>query len=236
MSRESFVKDCHLREGFLEGLEKEAHGRHAAGNKTPVLFSFVTDAYQPIETGLYAMRQAIQILHRYDIGVIILTKGGERSMRDFDLLEPDKDQYAVTLTCLDDDESLKWEPYAALPAARIKALKEASLLGIETWVSLEPVLSPAVAYRIIDEVDQIAGHFKVGPLNYDPHAGTIDWADFARGVTACLDEHRSRYYIKKDLAGYLGKNEGYWSHGGSTVAWLKERFPRLYFPKRPRMI
>ncbi len=73
------------------------------GERRNVLFSFTCDPYTPIEQKTQLTRKCIKALHESGLNVTILTKGGLRSMRDFDLLTP-KDAYATTLTSLWDKD------------------------------------------------------------------------------------------------------------------------------------
>lgn len=172
------------------------------GAKGNVLLCFTCDPYQPIDEIHQLTRQAILILHAYGFNVTILTKGGKRARRDFDLLTP-KDNFAVTLTFLDPLKSARWEPYATLPFYRIETLKKAHDLGIKTWVSLEPVIEPDETFEIIRQTHTFVDLFKVGKLNYRPEADKIDWHKFADDVTKLLEELDCRFYIKKDLRRYL---------------------------------
>ena len=73
-----------------------------------------------------------------------------------------------------------------------------------TWVSLEPVLEPAASLEIIRETAPYVNLFKVGKLNYHPMARSIDWRAFGLAAIALLESLGKPYYIKKDLAAYLG--------------------------------
>src|SRR3989304_615713 len=126
-----------MRKTILPELRKQA----PSFSGKEVLFCFTSDPYQHLETESNITRQAIEILHANNIRVTILTKGGSRSIKDFDLLKFG-DKYGATLTFVNPEDSLKWEPNAALPEDRISALREAKKQGIETWASLEPVISP----------------------------------------------------------------------------------------------
>lgn len=160
------------------------------------------DPYQQIEEEYQLTRQAIQILHSCELSVMILTKGGRRAERDFDVLT-DNDRFGVTLTNLDDKFSLEWEPGAALPHERIGSLQKAHEKGIKTWVSLEPVIYPEVALEIIRQTHSFVDQFKVGMLNYHPHAKNIDWHKFALDVKNLLDGMKCSYYLKDDLRKWL---------------------------------
>ncbi len=170
----------------------------ARGETRRVLLCFVTDPYQPIEAETQLTRQAIIALHSVGLNVIILTKGGLRSMRDFDLLTP-QDAYATTLTIDNPADSLKWEPHAALPAERIDALRQAHNRGIETWVSFEPTIYPEQTKQLFLATKDIVGHYKVGTINYHPQGKSINWFKHGWEMKRLLDSYGAKYYFKNDL-------------------------------------
>jgi DNA repair photolyase len=176
------------------------------GETRRVLLCFTTDPYQPIEIATQITRSAIRTLHAAGLNVIILTKGGKRSMRDFALLGH-KDAYATTLTCDNVADSLNWEPCAAVPDERIEALRTAHDLGIETWVSFEPVLYPEQVYNLLNRITGFVSHVKVGTLNYHPHGKTIDWKAFGFMMYSKLQNAGVKYYFKKDLLKNMGVAE-----------------------------
>ena len=191
-----------LRDGIVHKIEADAAGLASRHEHGPVLLCFTCDPYQPIDMEHELSRKAIESLHSHGLNVMILTKGGARAQRDFDLLTA-VDWFGVTLTNLRDDLSLKWEPGAALPAERIESLRVAHNKGVGTWVSLEPVLYPEAALEIIRLTHDFVDRFKVGKLNYHPHSKTVDWYRFASDVDGLLAELRCDYYLKEDLRGFL---------------------------------
>ncbi|GAI39078.1 unnamed protein product, partial [marine sediment metagenome] len=122
--------------------------------------------------------------------------------RDWDLLGK-RDAFATTLTLLDNEDSLMWEPHAALPAERIENLIRAHELDLETWVSCEPVIYPEATLELIKLTAPFVDHYKVGTMNYHPHGKTIDWPKFAHDVKQTLESLGKPYYLKKDLARHL---------------------------------
>ncbi len=164
----------------------------------PILFSFTTDPYQPIEVEHKITRAGIKMLHDYGLSVEILTKGGMRATRDFDLLK-EKDAFATTLTFLNSRDSEKWEPNAALPADRIRAMKLAYSKGIRVWVSLEPVIDPEQSLEIIRLTHMFVDLFKVGKLNHHPLEAEIDWYGFGWKAKNLLEKLGCNYYLKHDL-------------------------------------
>ena len=50
-------------------------------------------------------------------------------------------------------------------------------------------------------------------MNYHYLAGKPDWKQFALDAIAECERLQVRYYIKKDLAAYIGKDKGFWGGG-----------------------
>ena len=201
-SKQAFEYQVYPRRGILDAIEKDAKFYGAKGEDRPILMCFVTDPYQPIEAKELITRRAIQILHKNNLRVTILTKAGELAQRDFDLLGKG-DAFATTLTLLDDGEPNLWEPNAGKCEERVANLRQANSLGIETWVSCEPVIYPNQTLALIQATHKFVGMFKVGTMNYHSQGKTVDWHKFARDVKALLDELGCKYYLKKDLVRYL---------------------------------
>lgn len=185
--------------------EFERDAKKLKNDKRPVLLCFTCDPYQPIDAEYKYTRRAIEILHKNNLKVTILTKGGKRSERDFDLLatHPELSTYATTLVFTDERERQQYEPYAALTAERIASLKKAYEFGISTWVSLEPVFHPEDAYKLIKQTHKFVDMFKVGKLNYSEETKKVNWHEFCIEVIGLLESLSKKYYIKKDLLVYL---------------------------------
>ncbi len=182
---------------------KSAKEWKAKGETRRVLLCFVTDPYQPVEQETQLTRKCIMALHETGLSVHILTKGGVRSMRDFDLLTPN-DAYATTLTLLHTDDSLKWEPRAAPPDERVACLEEAHKRGIETWVSFEPVIYPEVTKSLLLLTKGFVGHYKVGTMNYHPQGKNVNWKQFGWEMKRMMDKLGVKYCFKKDLLKEMG--------------------------------
>jgi len=187
-----------LRKDILANVEHDA--KVLAGSAEPVLLSFLTDPYQPCDVTNGFTRHIIRILHRADIPVSILTKGGIRAVRDFDLLTK-KDWFGVSLTLWDSLDSKFYEPGAALPADRIATLANAKRHGIRTWASLEPIISPEQTVAIITYAAQYIDRFFVGKLNHVKN--TTNWIKAARDILNALEANKCDYYFKTDLMKYL---------------------------------
>ena len=201
MDKESFHNEAAPRENVISQLTKDAKSGKYKG---PVLLCFTTDVYQPINDLYNLARKAIYQLKGNNIPVEILTKGGLRATRDFDLLTGE-DKVGATLTFIENDDSLYWEPGAAMPYERFEMLKIAHNKGIQTWASLEPVIDTGQSLSIIEETAEYVDLFKVGKLNYHPIAKTINWYKFANDVVMLFNKLNKKYYIKEDLRRYLAE-------------------------------
>lgn len=201
MHNNDFFTKQSVRENVLERLQKEAP--KYAGTDERVLLCFACDPYQPLNDELNLTRSVIEILKANDIPFQVLTKGGMRAVSDFDLYGPN-DAFATTLTLLDIVKSRLIEPNAALPEDRIKAIAIANSKGIKTWVSIEPVIDPAVSLNLIHVTHGFVDHYKIGKMNHAteelPHQ---IWRSFGKQAIKLCREYGVDYYIKADLAKYL---------------------------------
>ncbi len=152
-------------------------------------------------------RKAIEILHEHHLKVKILTKGGKRSERDFDLLSvnPNLSEYGVTLVFTDEKLRSKIEPFAASTVERINSLKKAHELGITTFVSLEPVWDTKQTLELIDLTHEYVDQYKVGKLNYHKRQNEINWEEFKKDVVDKLQFYKKDYYLKKELRSLVCK-------------------------------
>jgi len=198
--RETFHTNVQPRNNFIQELRKDLI--KFRGDKRPILLCFTTDPYQPIEEAAKLTRYALKKLIENGNVIKILTKGGTRAIRDFDIMKTGNCDFGATLTFLDEARSLEWEPGAAPPSNRIAALRLAKEDGIRTWVSLEPVIDPEQVYKIIKLTHKFVDLYKVGKLNYHPKAKEIDWRKFRIITENLLQSLGKKYYIKNDLRAF----------------------------------
>ncbi|MGA2913146.1 MAG: radical SAM protein [Methanoregula sp.] len=200
LSRNEFCKST-VRPDVLIKFEKDAEILESQREKRSILLSFTTDPYQHIDIKEQLTRKAIKILHDHELKVSILTKGGKRSERDFDLLikHPELSEYGVTLVFTDPKYQKEIEKAAASTEERIASLKAAHDLGIFTYVSLEPVWFPEQSLKLIDLTHKFVDFYKIGKLNYNPQQKTVDWSKFKKELIEKLDCFGKKYYIKKSL-------------------------------------
>lgn len=186
------------RKGFLEALRRQAP--QFAHDDRRVLLSFSSDVYAP---GATITRQVLEVLREHDIPWQVLTKAGMAATVDFDLYGP-HDAFATTLVFMDEAKRKEYEPGAVSFDDRFRAIRQARRMGIERWVSLEPVLDPTESLRIIEETHDFVGLYKVGKLNHDKavEAG-IDWGRFGWQAVELCDKYGVPYYVKEDLRRHM---------------------------------
>ena len=197
--RATFNNNIQPKKDALIRVRKDAE--RLRGDEREILMSIVSDPYQPADHESKNTRNAIKILIENDLTFTILTKGGTRAVRDFDLLQGyEKARFGSTLIFTQQKYADICEPNAPTIKNRIEAIKEANKRGISTWVSLEPVIDPNQALELIWELHPIVGHWKVGKLNYNKEIERqVDWLAFRDDVAELLESLNASYYIKKSL-------------------------------------
>ncbi len=200
---EEYYSTPNPKKDVLSKIEKDAKKLSGQKNIPDIHLSFMGDVYQPAEMELGLTRQAIQILIKYDLPFTILTKGGTRAIRDFDLLENyERASFGSTIIFTSQADADHWEPEAPPLTDRINAFQEAKMRGIRTWVSLEPVIDPNQALELIEYFHPFVDHWKVGKLNHHPDIEKkVDWLKFRADVTALLDKVGADYMLKSSLTG-----------------------------------
>lgn len=207
MSREEFGRP-RPRDGILGLVERDARYMRLRGEGRAVLLCFTCDPYQPLDVELGLTRAAMDVLVTFGQRVTVLTKGGLRATRDFDLLKRCGGEFGTTLTFLDPARSAEREPGAAAPAERLEALERAHALGIGTWVSLEPVIDPAESMALIRESCGVVDRYMIGRLNH--RRGGIDMGGFLAEALGFLRAEGKRVYVKRATRRYckgLGAEE-----------------------------
>jgi DNA repair photolyase len=198
---EQFHAGFTLREGFLDALALDAFKLKRSGNQNRILLCFTSDPYQPGDNT--PTRRALEVLSAYGRPVAVLTKGGTRAVRDFDLLADMDAQYGTTLLFSEDSDRATWEPNAAPVGDRIEAIMQAHDLQIPTWVSVEPIIDPEQAISLIETLSPWVDEWRIGKLNHHPHAKTVDWKAWAPRLLEAAQESGRDYLIKDALAAFL---------------------------------
>ena len=151
----------------------------------------MTDPYVPIEADLKITRRCLNIIDRFDFGVVIQTKSN-LIMRDIDILESinkkTKCVVAMTLTTFDDELCRKLEPNVCTTKERVDVLMEMKKRGIPTIVWLSPFLP-----FINDTEENLRGL-----MGYCIEAGVYGIMNFGFGLTL-REGNREYFYEQLDI-------------------------------------
>lgn len=205
MAPEQFHRAVPARSNIVETLSLDAAQMARAGDRRRVLFSFVGDPYDGAEAGL--TREALKVMVAHGLRFAVLTKGGTRAVRDFDLIRQGGDFGTSLVWCKEADVSLH-EPGTASGHDRLTAIRGAVGHGIHTWASVEPVIDPVAGFGAIHA---LANHgcqeFRIGIRRGD--GGRHDWVGWCQRVVDYLGERGLPYQIKASL-------RPYWPDGVAT--------------------
>lgn len=196
--REDFFRNPTPRKEVIPKLVDDVETMTANNDDREVLMCFSCDPYQPLDNKCMFARRAIKLFEDNGINYAVLTKGGKRSERDFDVMN--NCRYGTTLVFEFDKDSLKYEPGAAPTSERIIALRHAHDAGLKTWASLEPTWSLDNIMGIISEISDDADEIKIGKLNYHPHAKEIHWGWLKEAIVDYCENQGVNYTLKRDLA------------------------------------
>ena len=197
ITRDEFDNQVEIKKDAIERLEASA--KQFSGTDQQVLMSFSTDPYNSLNDEMQLTREALKIFLKYKIPVAILTKGGEKVLKDYDIIKQFGKHIKVgaSLTFKNNTDSKKWERNAALPAERFNTLKILHGLGIRTWASMEPVIDPDQSLNIMNTTCRFIDEYQVGRVNHIK--SEIDWKDFLYKAITILSDHNKEFYIKIGL-------------------------------------
>jgi len=189
------------RRNVLKYLEQDLQQKRY---EKQILLSFIGDVYCRNTDNSTTTRAALQLLNQYNAPVAVLSKGGQKMLRDLDVFKTFGKRIMVgsTLTFMSEEKSRQWEPGASLPEDRLETLKVLHESGIRTLASFEPVVEPAESLAVMERSlrDGSIDHYKVGKLNnYKGLDKDQDWQSFLREAIAMLRPAGKQIYIKKCL-------------------------------------
>ena len=131
-----------VKENALELMERRRRG--ALDGKL-IYMSTVTDPYQPIERQLDLTRALLEVLaDRHSPKLVVQTRSPD-VVRDCDLflkIEERGGRVQVNMTVTTDDEDIRraFEPFCPSNAVRLQAISEVQAKGVDTCITLTPLL------------------------------------------------------------------------------------------------
>ncbi len=109
----------------------------------PIIFSGVTDCYQPAEREFRLTRQCLEVANECNQPISIITKNA-LVLRDLDLLRDmasrNLTHVNLSITTLDPELARVMEPRTSIPAARLRAVKTLVDAGVPVRVMVAPII------------------------------------------------------------------------------------------------
>lgn len=136
---EDFDGEVLVKVNAVEVLRKELARKRVKGL---IGTGSMNDPYMPLEAERQLMQGALQAIADYRFPVHIMTKSS-LVLRDLDILTEIARIFATisfTITTIDDELGKKLEPGAALVSERFHAMEELAKAGIQTGVTMMPIL------------------------------------------------------------------------------------------------
>ena len=136
---EDFEHEILFKENAIELLRRELAAKRVIGT---IGLGSMNDPYQPVETRLQLTHQALEVVAEFGFPLHIITKS-DLVLHDLELLKKIDRVYATvsfTITTTDDELAKLIEPGAPPPSARYAAMKILSENGIQTGISMMPIL------------------------------------------------------------------------------------------------
>jgi DNA repair photolyase len=210
----------------------------------PIIFSGITDCYQPAERTFRLTRGCLEVASRCGQPLSIITKNA-LVLRDLDLLEPMAArrlvQVNLSITTLDESLGRSMEPRTSVPAARLRAVESLARAQVPVRVMIAPIipgLNDHEAPSVMEAVRQ-AGAADVGytllrlPLTVEPVFR--EWLERAQPLKAAKVEN----LVRQTHSGKL--NETTWGKrmvgSGELAAQIRAMFQvmrrKLKFPGLP---
>ncbi|MHA1451139.1 MAG: radical SAM protein [Candidatus Hodarchaeales archaeon] len=135
-----------------------------------ILFSSVTDPYQPVERKYRNSRILLKTLIGTTAEITILTKSS-LVQRDIDLFKQFNNiSVGISLSTLDHDLAKQLEPKASLPSARLKALEQVHDEGVFTFLFISPLFPGITEFEnIITASKSFVDNYMFENINIRPN-------------------------------------------------------------------
>ena len=216
--RDTWGRWVEVKENAIKLLEK----RRERLDGTLIYMSSVTDPYQPIERKLKLTRGLLQVLAERHCPKLVVQTRSPDVVRDVDLFRDivaNGGRVQVNLTVTTDDEDVRraFEPTCPSNASRLGAATELVQHGIETCVTMTPLLPVQNPERFGDELLATGVRsFIVQPFHFQSGKFVAGTRDAALGILA----------TKLDC-GQHGVPGRYLEHYGRVRDTLRCKLPRL---------
>ncbi len=210
---EDFENEILFKENAVELLRKELASKRVVGT---IGLGSMNDPYQPIETELKLTHKALEVIAEFGFPLHIITKSA-LILNDLEILKKINRIYATvsfTITTTDDELSKIIEPGASPSSERYKAMKILSANGIQTGISMMPILP-----FLEDNVENISSIIE------QAHLAGAKYIIPAFGMT--MRDRQRQYYFKKLDDHFPGLRQKYIQKFGGNYSCGVENYQQL---------
>jgi len=211
---ENFDGDVLVKVNAIELLRKELARKRVKG---PIGLGSMNDPFMPLPPGVSLTGQALAVIAEFGFPVHIITKSA-LVLQELETLQRISQVYAsisFTITTADDALAAKIEPGSSRPSARFAAMKTLAAHGIQTGVTMMPILP-----FIEDNEENITAIVEQAAANGASYI--IPWM----GMTM-RDRQRAYYYRQLDAL-FPGIREKYERTYGDRYSCDTPNAPQLY--------
>lgn len=153
--------------------------------RAPVFLSSASDPYQPVEARYKLTRRCLQELHAFGFPVVVLTRS-PLVLRDLDVLR--RMEWVRVGCSISTAASRAFEPGVPPVERRLETLRRLGEEGIETWVSLAPVIPGIVTFEIEQLLSKLrdarVGAVAAGLLRFQGYEASREMFEAATGMAA----------------------------------------------------
>ncbi|MDA4114296.1 MAG: radical SAM protein [Thaumarchaeota archaeon] len=150
-----------------------------------VFLSSATDPYQPLEARYGITRRCLEVLLRHDFPVVILTRS-PLVLKDIDLLK--RFEWVRVGFSISSVPERLYEPGVSPLERRIESLRKLSDAGIETWVSMAPLIPSLmrIDLRVVMKALRAAGVSAISPgiLRFQGYPESKEMFEKVAGVSS----------------------------------------------------
>lgn len=211
---ENFDGDVLVKVNAIELLRKELASKRVKG---PIGLGSMNDPFMPLPPSVSLTGQALAVIAEFGFPVHIITKSA-LVLQELETLRHISQVYAsisFTVTTADDALAAKVEPGSSRPSARFAAMKTLAAHGIQTGVTMMPILP-----FIEDNEENITAIVEQAAENGASYI--IPWM----GMTM-RDRQRAYYYRQLDVL-FPGIREKYERTYGDRYSCDTPNAPQLY--------
>ncbi len=202
--RDSWGYWVSVKENAVDLLKKRLRRRPESLDGKLIYMSSVTDPYQPVERELQLTRLLLEAMADGHTPKLVVQTRSPDVVRDCDLfrrIEENGGRVQVNMTVTTDDEDIRrtFEPFCPSNPVRLKAIGEVKAAGIDTCITMTPLLLVSSPYAFADSLrDTGVEKFIAQPFHFQRGkflAGTRDRAfDLMAEKLGCdRDSFRDEY-------------------------------------------